>query len=99
MELGNGLMTDISKLFCSKPFSWFEVTRGATATEGEVYVCCPSWLPKTIGNLLPSSVAEVWNSEAAVDIRKSILDGSFKYCKEEHCPYLQTQTGPVQQVE
>jgi len=86
------------KLFCSQPFSWFELTTGR-GERGETFVCCPSWLPKPIGNLLHDSVEEIWNSEAAADIRRSILDGSFEYCSETLCPYLQTQTGPVQPVE
>jgi MoaA/NifB/PqqE/SkfB family radical SAM enzyme len=31
---------------------------------------------------------DVYNSEPIVDIRNSILDGSFKYCSKELCPYL-----------
>jgi sulfatase maturation enzyme AslB (radical SAM superfamily) len=83
------------KLFCSKPFSWFEVSRGASG-EGETYVCCPSWLSKPIGNLLHNSVEEVWNSEAAAEIRRSILDGSFEYCSRANCSSLQSETWPVQ---
>ena len=45
------------------------------------------------------SVAQVWNGKAARDFRRSILDGSFKYCKAEVCPYLQRIDGPVQRVE
>ena len=82
------------KLFCSKPFSWFEVSRGPGG-EGDTYVCCPAWLSKPIGNLLHDSVENVWNSKAAADIRRSILDGSFEYCSQTLCPYLQTQNGPV----
>jgi hypothetical protein len=43
-------------------------------------------------------VEEVWNGPAARAIRRSILDGSFKYCKAEVCPYLQRIDGPVQRV-
>jgi len=31
---------------------------------------------------------DVYNSQPIIDIRNSILDGSFKYCNTELCPYL-----------
>lgn len=90
-------MTDHSRLFCSKPFTWFEVSRGRE--EGDVYLCCPSWLERSVGNLTRQSVQEVWNGPAAQEVRESILDGSFRFCSRERCPSLQTVTGPVQRVE
>src|SRR5581483_7007048 len=54
------------------------------------YVCCPQWLSKPIGSLKDQSVQEVWNGEAAREIRASILDGSFRYCDKRACPYLQS---------
>lgn len=77
------------QLFCTKPFTWFEVV---AEPRGDVYVCCPAWLKKPIGNLRRQSVEEVWNSKAAQDIRESIYDGSFKYCDRSRCPYLQAAT-------
>src|SRR5690242_10757275 len=82
------------KYFCSKPFSWFEVT-GWGPPKGDVYLCCPTWLDTPVGNLQRQSVEEVWNGEQAQAIRRSILDGSFSFCREARCPYLQTGTGPV----
>jgi MoaA/NifB/PqqE/SkfB family radical SAM enzyme len=89
-------MTADERLFCSKPFTWFEVSRGKR--EGEVYLCCPAWLPKTAGNLLDQDVSEIWNGPVAIDLRRSILDQSFKYCKADLCPYLQSRSGPVQKA-
>jgi hypothetical protein len=87
----------MTRLFCSKPFEWFEVSRGRE--EGEVFLCCPSWLGTPVGNLTRDSVKETWNGEAAQRIRRSILEGTFEYCNAARCPYLQTRTGPVQRVE
>jgi hypothetical protein len=50
-------------------------------------VCCPSWLPNEI-KLSEIPLKDVYNSEPIIDIRNSILDGSFKYCNKELCPYL-----------
>jgi hypothetical protein len=87
---------DPDRLFCSQPFTRFEVLGGGQ--RGEVFFCCQSWITKSIGNLNRHSVQEVWNGSAARAIRRSILDGSFKYCKAEICPYLQNSNGPVQRV-
>jgi hypothetical protein len=90
-------MSASSRLFCAKPFKWFEVSRWEE--EGDTFLCCPSWLEKSIGNLTRQSVEELWNGPVAQEIRSSILDGSFRYCNRERCPHLQTVSGPVQRVE
>lgn len=90
-------MRQEKRLFCSKPFTWFEVSE--VKEPGEVFVCCPSWLDRPIGNLLRNSVAEIWNGPTARELRRSILDGSFSYCNRSRCPYLQSVSGPVQPVE
>ena len=87
-------MSTTERLFCSKPFTWFEISRGMR--EGDVFLCCPSWLDTPVGNLDDASVHEIWNGPAAQRIRESVLDGSFRYCSRERCPSLQTVTGPVQ---
>lgn len=85
------------RLFCSKPFEWFEVTQ--LNGRGGVYLCCPSWLDTTVGNIQQKSVDDIWNGEEAQEIRRSILDGSFRYCNYKRCAFLQTESGPVQKIE
>ena len=51
------------------------------------YMCCPSWLLKSLPGDV--SVYESFNSENATKVRKSVIDGSFKYCDSDKCPYLQ----------
>jgi hypothetical protein len=82
------------RLFCSNPFTWLEVGGGDNGNE--VFLCCPSFLRTSIGNAHLQSIPEIWNSAPAQAIRRSILDGSFRYCDRNACPYLQTMTGPVQ---
>jgi MoaA/NifB/PqqE/SkfB family radical SAM enzyme len=89
-------MSQVERLFCSRPFKWFEVQRNEL---GDVYLCCPSWLETSVGNLRRQSVEEIWNGEKAQDIRRSILDGSFRYCNRSTCPFLQAVAEPVQRVE
>ena len=85
------------KLFCSQPFTRFEILGGGQ--RGEVFPCCQSWIKKSFGNMSDRPVSEVWNSKDAQEIRRSILDGSFRYCRSDVCPYLQQIDGPVQPVD
>ena len=60
------------KYYCTRPFEFFEVY-----DDGRVSCCCPSWINNyEIGNIKDKSVEEVWNSEEAQELRRSILDGS-----------------------
>ena len=61
-------------------------------------MCCAGWLNRTIGDLKTNSVEEVWNSTASQEIRKSIHDGSFRYCSYIRCPFLKSVSGPVQKL-
>lgn len=56
---------------------------------GDVFLCCPGWLKKPIGNLKDSTLEELWANEIAKEIRESMHDGSFKFCDETLCPHLQ----------
>jgi hypothetical protein len=85
-------------LFCTQPFERIEVLGGGNE-RGDVFFCCQNWITKSIGNMTEKTVQEVWNGKAARDIRRSILDGSFQYCRADICPYLQRVDGPVQRIE
>jgi sulfatase maturation enzyme AslB (radical SAM superfamily) len=75
--------------FCSRPWEFFEI-----GLEGYTTACCPAWLPKLIGKLPEDSVQTVWNSESIQEIRESILDGSFKYCRPANCIFIASGTLP-----
>ena len=80
---------DLKGKFCSKPFDFFEAQ---DLGEGKVFVCCPTWLNVSVGKLTEQSVEEAFNSKVNQEIRKSILDGSFKYCNHKLCPVIQNDT-------
>lgn len=69
--------------FCEKPFKFLDACQG-----GEAYLCNKSWLPISIGNFFHEGPKQIWNSEIAQKIRKSILDGSYRYCSPMACPLL-----------
>ena len=65
---------------CCVPFTAIEVHQHNS------FLCCPSWLTKFLPRGL--NVKDSWNSVEAKDIRDSILDGSYRYCDSNQCPFL-----------
>src|SRR6476620_6431005 len=58
-----GSSGDTGRLFCSQPFTRFEVLGGGQ--RGDVVFCCQSWVTTSIGNIAEHSVEEVWNGKTA----------------------------------
>ncbi|WP_020675116.1 radical SAM/SPASM domain-containing protein [Geopsychrobacter electrodiphilus] len=73
----------VAAALCPRPFEWAEIH-----PDGGVFLCCPSWLKRTIGNLLAQPIDEIWNSPQALEIRKSILNRSYHNCSQKRCPRL-----------
>jgi hypothetical protein len=71
------------------PWRRFEVFH-----QGHVYVCCMGWLPLSVGNIHTESLEGIWNSGLAQEIRRSILDGSFRYCSKIQCPHIAARDLP-----
>lgn len=72
---------------CLQPFRHIELLKTNAS------LCCPTWLTKPLTykrNEKGEFDYDVWNSEDAQEIRKSILDGSYKYCDKKLCPHLNT---------
>jgi Radical SAM superfamily len=87
-ETLEALNQDLSKRFCDRPFKWFEI-----ATEESAFVCCPGWLPTSIG--AAHDPMKTWHGPMAQKIRASILDGSYSYCSRVHCPAIAAKTLPL----
>ncbi len=85
-------MKDKRKYFCTMPFEYFVLNQ-----KKDFYLCCEGWLQKSVGNFGVDSALKAWNNEIAQEIRRSILDGSFRYCNA--CPFLDEKKVPVQQVD
>jgi len=73
-------MIDKSKFICATPFGYTEVF------DDKQFLCCPGWLKEDIYET--NNINENFNSKKSQEIRKSILDGSYKYCDEHQCPHL-----------
>lgn len=65
--------------YCERPFQHVYIM-----PNGDVRCC--SWTTKKIGNLLENTLEEIWNSPAAEEIRESVRDGSFRFCRKVSCP-------------
>lgn len=65
--------------YCERPFQHVYIM-----PNGDVRCC--SWTTKTLGNLLENTLEEVWNSAAAEELRESVRDGSFRFCRQRSCP-------------
>ena len=73
-------MVDLKQYVCTVPFEALEIM------EDRNYMCCASWLTKELPNGVP--IKELWNSDEAIDIRKSVMDGSYRHCDKTQCPFL-----------
>lgn len=67
--------------YCSKPFEEFEID-----VDGKCYCCCRWWNNSyCLGNILEQDIEEIWNGAAAQELRRSILEGDYKYCNIKEC--------------
>lgn len=80
---------DLAEHFCSRPFEDFQLVGGSNA-----YLCCPTWLPVPIGDYRREAPDAIWNSATAQEVRRSILDGDFRYCSKLHCALLVNRSLP-----
>lgn len=69
---------------CPIPFVQLDVLPASS------YLCCSSYLKKSVGSMGRKPWQEVWNSETAQAIRESIHDGSYRYCNKGTCPHIQS---------
>lgn len=80
---------NLKGFYCNRPFTSLELHLNQQA-----YVCCPSWMKKSIGNFNEENLSDIWNSSSAQEIRSSIIDGSYRFCDQSACPYIQAHQLP-----
>jgi hypothetical protein len=78
---------NLAGLFCSQPFEYLDIhfVNGNI----ECYVCCPTWLPTSIGPFGEENVIDIWNNSTIQKIRQSVFDGTYEYCNADLCPEIQ----------
>ena len=76
---------------CHRPFS--SLVTNKEGAEAALAPCCVSWLKKDgvvrrDRRLDAEGIAAYWTSSLMDDMRASVLDGSYRYCDREQCPFL-----------
>lgn len=69
----------LKQFVCKNPFEYFDIQ------ENSSYICCPSWCSKDV---FTNNGKLGWDDYSNIDVRKSVLDGSYKYCDKNICPSL-----------
>jgi hypothetical protein len=91
----------LKERFCPNPFK--NVTTAISSYDRKTqelklkaYVCCVGFLPVPIKEDISDNDnwGNFWNSERAMEIRRSILDGDFSYCLE-NCTELKRNSLPL----
>lgn len=81
---------DLKGRFCRNPFEKVEIH-----ANGKMYNCCPGWTDLPLGDVGENGVDDLWNSDVSQEFRRSILDGSFRYCRHKICPAIQNGSLPT----
>jgi hypothetical protein len=91
-------MINLKNFVCTVPFQALEIH------ENKNFMCCASWLTKELPNKVP--LKDLWNSKEAMEIRESVMDGSYRFCDKEQCPFLAqllnfniSSPGPIREIE
>jgi len=72
---------------CAKPFDTLLIDK-----RGSCYACeCTAWLPQSIGNLQLQSLEQILNSDMRQHLQESVSDGTYRYCNEHQCPFIETR--------
>jgi molybdenum cofactor biosynthesis enzyme MoaA len=77
------LSFNLNNKYCSKFFNFFEITE-----DGSCWLCCPSWLPNRIGNILSNDFDVIWNGTIAQKIRSQAFTGEWNMCLHSVCPKI-----------
>lgn len=90
---GLGYLEYFKGRYCNRPFDEFEIR-----SDGEIFACCPSFLPHSIGNIYRvHNPEEALNTERHARIRDSITLQDFRYCRWLHCTDLKNGLPPLQE--
>lgn len=75
------MSVNLNNYVCKNPFNILEMHEWFSGQ------CVPEWLLKYIP--IHTDLDKVWNSKEAIEVRESVMDGSYKFCDKTQCPYLE----------
>jgi MoaA/NifB/PqqE/SkfB family radical SAM enzyme len=67
---------------CTKLSNYFEIH-----TNGNISLCCYTWLPVFCGNILENSPEEILNNTKRLKLIDDMSKGEYTECND-HCPYI-----------
>jgi len=71
---------------CARPFDTLLVDQW-----GSCFVCeCQAWLPQSVGNLHRNTIPEILDSALTREMQASVSDGTYRYCNNRLCTWIQT---------
>lgn len=73
----------LKKVSCYWPFTSFHIF-----PDGSVSNCCFYWMPTIIGNITKKHLREIMQDQRSLDAKKSVSDGTYKFCNGEICPSM-----------
>lgn len=87
-----------SNKFCAVPFleiNFYLYRFGNSYNRLGATPCCSGWIESPFSlavipvneNEEDIDIMSSWNSDMMKNFRESIIDGSYRYCKKEECPY------------
>jgi wyosine [tRNA(Phe)-imidazoG37] synthetase (radical SAM superfamily) len=72
---------------CYKPFHDLEIIKG-----GDCHLCCPTWVPESVGNCSSESLDGVFNSIKAQKMRIAFYKNDLKHCNTSLCDLVNSKT-------
>ena len=75
-------VSSLEHLSCKSPFKWIEIQES-----GDISICCYTWMPVMIGNILDMSTEEIFNNVIRSEVLNKISKGDFSNCTD-YCPHL-----------
>jgi pyruvate-formate lyase-activating enzyme len=75
-------VSSLEHLSCKSPFKWIEIQES-----GDISICCYTWMPVMIGNILDMTTEEIFNNVIRSNVLTQISNGDFSNCTD-YCPHL-----------
>lgn len=67
---------------CTQISKYFEIH-----PNGDISICCFSWLPKFFGNILTQTAEEIFNDPKRLQLIDDMANGLYTECTD-HCPFI-----------
>lgn len=77
---------------CERGWEYAQITDHDGTVEVCTWVAAGGKFPTEMGKLTEKSMSEIWHGEKWRKYRQSFIDGSYRYCVKEKCPWIANGT-------